>query len=134
VAHATPEGGPGESAWRSMGARCARCSAHALPSAHHNQAHPRALAPDPPPGTDQVIRGLIAQQPPRAETQAAIDAESAAIAALEAEQRRHEAALEQKRRAFALLLQCIDDLQRAGGGDDDAGGGGGGPAAMQIDG
>jgi hypothetical protein len=90
----------------------------------------------PPP---QVIRGLIAAQPPRAKTQAAIDAESAAIAALEAERRRHEAALEQKRRAFALLLQCIDDLQRSGGGDDDGGGGGGtggggGPVAMQVDG
>ncbi|KIY99009.1 THO complex subunit 7 [Monoraphidium neglectum] len=84
----------------------------------------------------EVIRGLIAEQPPRATTQAAIDEERARIDALHAEQRRHAAALEQKRRAFALLLQCIEDLQRAG--DDDGGGGdaagGGGAAAMQVDG
>ncbi|GBF97108.1 THO complex subunit 7A-like [Raphidocelis subcapitata] len=82
----------------------------------------------------EVVRALIAAQPQRATTQAAIDAEQARIESLRAEQRRHEATLEQKRRAFALLLQCIEDLQRAG--DDDGGGdgGGGGPSAMQIDG
>lgn len=84
----------------------------------------------------QVIRGLIAEQPPRATTQAAIDAEQHRIEALQAEQARHRATLEQKRRAFALLLQCLDELQRAG--DDDGGpegaAGGGGPAAMQVDG
>jgi chromosome segregation ATPase len=83
----------------------------------------------------EVIRSLIAEQPRRATTQAAIDAEEARVEALRAEQRRHEAALDRKRRAFALLMQCIEDLQRAG--DDDGGGdggGGGGPSAMQIDG
>ncbi|KAI8462345.1 MAG: hypothetical protein J3K34DRAFT_476272, partial [Monoraphidium minutum] len=90
----------------------------------------------------EVIRGLIADQPPRAATQAAIDAERAAAAALRAEQGRHEAALEAKRRSFALLLQCVDDLTRAagdddgggGGGSDVGGGGGGGAAPMQVDG
>ena len=91
----------------------------------------------------EVVRALIAQQPPRAATQAAIDAERARAEALRGEQRRHAAALEARRRAFALLLRCVEELQRAGAGgaDDDGGdaaaavgGGGGGPAAMQVDG
>lgn len=84
----------------------------------------------------EVIRGLIVEQPKRSVTQAAIDSEQQHIEALLVEQRRHQATMEQKRRSFALLLQCIEELQRIG--DDDGGSepvaGGSGAAAMQIDG
>ncbi|KAI7753557.1 hypothetical protein M8C21_011821, partial [Ambrosia artemisiifolia] len=59
----------------------------------------------------EMIRKLIAAQPPRSETQKVIDELEREIAALEAENTASSRTLELRKKQFALLLHVVDELQ-----------------------